>query len=442
MIPEIAVLDARYNIIRIPSELDVPLTARVRRVLDTPEFQRLKHISQLGLVAQVYPGALHSRFEHSLGVYRLAVLLIKRMLYDKRFAEAISPADAEVFILSALLHDLGHYPFCHPVEDMFLPEVTSHEKGMIRYLRNESSEIFSCIKEDWSCTPEDVYMILCKDTSSLSRRLLSSMLSGPVDIDKMDYLYRDSLHAGVPYGRNFDQERLLGSLCLNAAGDGLAISSKGKTAAEMMVFARYVMFSEVYWHHAVRSATAMFQRLYYESRREMTSEERRDFHQKYMEVTDVEAIHMLREMRGRSDCPLWGGLFGKRRALYKQVAQYSVFEYPEVYRRFARLPYAELVEKAVCFAEKLSVRTGMVISPDDVILDAPPVEREVEFIVDVYSAKTGKYYPLGEVSPVIRALAQEQFDDVVKRVRLFLHPKWARVLSEVGMDLENLLMEL
>ena len=89
------------------------------------------------------------------------------------------------------------------------------------------------------------------------------MLSGPIDVDKMDYLMRDSLHAGVPYGRNFDQQRLIGSLCVNEAGDGLAITEKGRTAAEMMVFARYVMFSEVYWHHAVRCATAMLQRAFY-----------------------------------------------------------------------------------------------------------------------------------------------------------------------------------
>ena len=88
------------------------------------------------------------------------------------------------------------------------------------------------------------------------------LLSGPIDVDKMDYLMRDSLHAGVPYGRNFDQSRLINSLCLNEMGDGLAITDKGKTAAEMMVFARYVMFSEVYWHHAVRSATAMLQRAF------------------------------------------------------------------------------------------------------------------------------------------------------------------------------------
>ena len=89
------------------------------------------------------------------------------------------------------------------------------------------------------------------------------MLSGPIDIDKMDYLGRDSLHAGVPYGRHFDQGRLIGSLCLNAPAMGWRLRDKGKTAAEMMVFGRYVMFSEVYWHHGVRSATAMLQRAFY-----------------------------------------------------------------------------------------------------------------------------------------------------------------------------------
>ena len=79
----------------------------------------------------------------------------------------------------------------------------------------------------------------------------------------MDYLRRDSLHAGVPYGQNFDRARLIGSLCLNESGDALAITDKGRTAAELMVFARYVMFSEVYWHHTVRAATAMLQRAFY-----------------------------------------------------------------------------------------------------------------------------------------------------------------------------------
>ncbi len=90
---------------------------------------------------------------------------------------------------------------------------------------------------------------------------MRGLLSGPIDIDKLDYLQRDSLHAGVPYGRNFDQRRLLSSMCVGPTGRDIGITVKGKTAAEMMVFSRYVMFSEVYWHHAVRSGTAMLQRL-------------------------------------------------------------------------------------------------------------------------------------------------------------------------------------
>src|SRR5438046_7684181 len=116
---------------------------------------------------------------------------------------------------------------------------------------------------DWNRQPRDATALLSEKPRDTRQRILKSMLNGPIDIDKMDYLVRDSLHAGVPYGRNFDQQRLIGSFCLNKAGDGLAINHKGRTAAEMMVFSRYVMFSEVYWHHAVRAGTAMLQRAFF-----------------------------------------------------------------------------------------------------------------------------------------------------------------------------------
>ena len=119
------------------------------------------------------------------------------------------------------------------------------------------------LRHDWNINPRDVVALLSEKPRDDAGKILASMISGPIDIDKMDYLYRDSLHAGVPYGRHFDQQRLLGSLCLNQAGNGLAITDKAKTAAELMVFARYVMFSEVYWHHGVRAATAMLQRAFY-----------------------------------------------------------------------------------------------------------------------------------------------------------------------------------
>ena len=160
------------------------------------------------------------------------------------------------------------------------------------------------------------------------------MLSGPIDVDKIDYLMRDSLHAGVPYGQHFDRRRLISSLCLNEAGDGLAITDKGKTAAEMMVFARYVMFSEVYWHHAVRSATAMFQRAVFLLHDEL------DLERELVPLTRT--ANDRRTLRPLPETPGWR--LARRdlrptRQLYKRLAQYSYFEEPEMYRRLARRPY-------------------------------------------------------------------------------------------------------
>src|SRR6185295_9118658 len=103
-LPELRALDSRKHLVRIPHELDVPLTDRVRQLIDTPEMRRLARISQLGLVSLVYPGACHSRLEHSLGVYRNALVYLKQVASDERFAAVIRPEDGETFLVAALLH--------------------------------------------------------------------------------------------------------------------------------------------------------------------------------------------------------------------------------------------------------------------------------------------------------------------------------------------------
>lgn len=419
-IPEIAGLDARRGMVRIPPELDVPLTDRVRRLIDTGEFRRLARISQLGLVALVYPAAHHTRFEHALGVYRLALMYLKQLARDERFVAAISPADAELFIVAALLHDLGHWPFCHPIEDIRLPGVPHHELFASRFLLE--GELADALAADWQIDARDVVALLSDELPEAKGRILSSMLSGPIDVDKMDYLMRDSLHAGVPYGRNFDQGRLIGSLCLNEAGDALALSEKGKTASEMLVFARYVMFSEVYWHHGVRSATAMLQRAFYLLYESLDLD--RLFRQ-----TEARVIDELTAAAGQGPArELLDGLFGSRRLLYKRVAHYSFFEQRQLYERLARRPYPWLTRCAEAFAETASVALGRIVAPHEILFDAPPMMREVEFDIDVHFVKERRYRPLGEVSPVVRALAERQFDDYVKRVRIFGHPRIAAEL--------------
>ncbi|MEX0867738.1 MAG: HD domain-containing protein [Pirellulales bacterium] len=431
-LPEIAALTTGAGVIRIPPGLDVPVTGRVRSLIDTAEFRRLAHISQLGLVSLVYPAANHTRFEHALGVYRLALLVLQRLAHDDRFSETIGPQDAEHLLVAALLHDLGHWPFCHPIEDIQLPGVPRHEMYANSFLLE--GEIADVLRDEWRIQPRDVVTLLSEKPRDPAARILQSVLSGPIDIDKMDYLDRDSLHAGVPYGRHFDQNRLINSLCLNAAGDGLAITEKGKTAAEMMVFARYVMFSEVYWHHTVRSATAMLQRAFYDlyGSLELESLFRQTERQMIAEMEQA-AVNTGAE-------ELLAGLFGPTRRLYKRLIQYSFLEQREIYERLARRPYPWLVACAELFAQRLSTRLGRVVAPHEILFDAPPMEREVEFKVDVYYLKERRYRPLEEVSPVVRTLAREQFDDYVKRVRVFVHPRLHAELAERA-DLTALLID-
>ncbi len=431
-IPELRALDHRQQLIRIPYEMDVPLTPRVKQLIDTAEFRRLSRISQLGLVSLVYPAALHTRFEHSLGVYRNALIYLKQLSADERFSAAIQPENAEVFIVAALLHDLGHWPFCHPIEDIRLPGVPSHELFANSFLLE--GEIADLLRDDWNIQPREVTQLLSGKPVDRRQKILASLISGPIDIDKMDYLSRDSLHAGVPYGRHFDQQRLVGSLCLNEAGDGLAISEKGRTAAEMMVFARYVMFSEVYWHHAVRSATAMLQRAFYllHGQLELDPLFRLSEHGMIQALLDASV--------GAPAGEILAGLFGPTRALYKRVAEFSFFQNQAIYQRIARRPYPWLA----AFSEELAITAsralGRRIAPHQILVDAPPTKREVEFRVEIHFPKEKVYRPLPEVSPVVHTLATKQFDDFVKRVRVFAPAEIASSLRN-GPDVTEILTE-
>jgi len=420
-IPEIAALDGRRSLIRIPAEIDVPLTDRTRRIIDTADFRRLTEVSQLGLVSLVYPAANHTRFEHALGVYRLALLYLRQMAGDRRFAEIVTVGDAETFIAAALLHDLGHWPFCHAIEDMNLPVVPPHERFANSFLLE--GEIATALREDWKIEPSSVVALLSEKPPERAPRILQSMLSGPIDIDKMDYLQRDSLHAGVPYGRHFDQARLLGSLCLNRKGDGLAITNKGKTAAELMVFARYVMFSEVYWHHAVRSATAMLQRAFF------TLIDRLDLDTLFRQTEREMIGTLLRTPDAEPANELLDGLFGPVRRLYKRVAQFSFVEDPEIYPLLRGRPFPWLVRCAENYARLASVALGETIESHEILFDAPPAAKEVQFDLEVHQPKANTYRTLGEVSPVVLTLANEQFDDYVKRVRIYAHPRIAPALQ-------------
>ena len=421
-IAELSRLETGQGLVRIPDQQDVPFTPRVRALVDTAEFRRLAQISQLGLVSRIYPGAMHTRFEHALGVFHNALRYLAQLARDRRFQQIVDRHTAEVLLCSALLHDLGHWPFAHPIEDMGLAALPSHEQHAAEFL-SPKRELAQILKSEWQVEPAEVLDVLSARTDSPRLRLIRSILSGPIDIDKMDYLERDSLHCGVPYGRNYDKARLIQSLVLNAAGDGLALSYKGKTAAELMVFARYVMFGEVYWHHAVRAATCMFARGFYEVRERLDPGA-------LLQGTEAEVIATLRQVaRGTDAEPLLEGIFGPRRMIYKRVLEATPHQQAPIYERLSRRPFEFLVRCSASLAEELSPLVGRRLQSCEILIDAPPRHREVEFKVDIYFPKERAYRPLQEVSPVVRALAGTQFDDYVKRVRLFAPPEVTQAIA-------------
>jgi len=142
-------------------------------------------------------------------------------------------------------------------------------------------------------------------------------------------------------------------------------------------------------------------------------------------MTEHEMIEEMRHAAGGGSPAgeLLEGLFGPARRLYKRLAQYSFIEHGDLYRRLARRPYPWLAACAERLAAILSEATGRFAAPHEILIDAPPTALEVQFDVEIHFPKENRYRPLGEVSPVIRALATEQFDDYVKRVRIFAHPR-------------------
>jgi HD superfamily phosphohydrolase len=241
-----------------------------REIINHPAFQRLRRIRQLAWTDHVYPGAMHTRFEHSLGVMHVATKMYEAIV--ERSAALLKSIytynddglrrDKVLVRLAALLHDVGHCPFSHAGEDLF----PLRKRGRKRYVHEEYSaaiirhELKVAIENHPLCEnlgiKADEVAALIEGSSTSQRRLFwREIITGQMDADRMDYLLRDSLHAGVNYGR-YDSGRLLNTVEAveswqndNAPlGLRIGVSEGGSHAAEALVLARYFMFTQVYFH--------------------------------------------------------------------------------------------------------------------------------------------------------------------------------------------------
>jgi HD superfamily phosphohydrolase len=262
--------------IRDPIHVFIRLDTEERMVLDSHPFQRLRQIHQLAMTYLVYPGATHRRFEHSLGVMELSSRVFDAItaepIHDQ--VRSIIPSGdpkrywRRVLRMAALCHDLGHLPFSHAAEKELLPEGWDHERITAEIIKSDE------MREIWEkeltipLKTEDIIKVALGPEKAKKlglefsdwETILSEIITGDTfGVDRIDYLLRDSLHAGVAYGK-FDHYRLIDTLCILPKSEGeegsteptLGLTSGGIQSAEALLWARYFMYSQVYFHHVRR----------------------------------------------------------------------------------------------------------------------------------------------------------------------------------------------
>jgi uncharacterized protein len=246
--PERIYRDSVHNIIRIRTD-----TAEGRllvALIDTEEFQRLRRIRQLGLAHFAYQAAEHSRFTHSLGAFHLATRVLARLRADHPIAEA----DQTAVRVAALLHDIGHGPFSHVVESIFK---FHHEEFSIEAVLSSETETGQLLRDYSPELAENVASIIRGDFKPTA---LAQLVSSQLDVDRMDYLLRDSLMTGAKYGV-YDLEWIIKSIEIDAKADRVYVSARGLSAVEDYLQARYYMFRQVYFHRTLRAAEAILRSL-------------------------------------------------------------------------------------------------------------------------------------------------------------------------------------
>jgi HD superfamily phosphohydrolase len=242
----------------------IPLGPREERLISSSEFLRLQEVKQLGFVYRIWPGATHTRYEHSLGSYHLMVRALRSLLLhgNNGGLDGVPVSSVQALVVAALLHDIGHYPFSHTIEELGSP-ILPHEQVGRSII--EKSEIATILERDYHLSPERVADFI--DPPRTRERnpgdvLLGQLLSGALDVDKLDYLPRDARACNVPYG-GVDVARLLGALRVHPDVHGqrhIVVTQKGISPLHSLLHARQEMFDNIYWHHTGRALQTMLVR--------------------------------------------------------------------------------------------------------------------------------------------------------------------------------------
>ena len=446
--------------IRLTGMSSLAVRKKFLPLIKSPEFQRLRYIYQLGLSHLVYPSATHTRFSHSLGTYSLAVQYANHLSSNYFFRFRYSKEEITLLQIYALIHDIGHYPFAHYLEELVVSDDLSinlhHEyytklittgqllsystrsAGVVNKRAKRHGPIVSNILKDITgLTGDKILKIYKEDT------LLTSIIDGPIDCDKLDYLIRDGLAAGVPYASSIDIERFLSSLTCtrtNSPEPVIGITSKGVAAVETILMARYQLFSEVYWHKTCRAIAVMIKHAMWMVLQKEDLITQDQFNYAVMHYGDYDFLNWLTKKlsfnRLASHKLIKNALIGNKRNLYKRIITYSSIW---VGRAASRSAFNFLTKKCYNYSKACEVKNNIVkilnengkskkgwkdIAEHDLLLDMPPANKDIQDGIEVSyledSLEKGDY-GFEEVSSILQTMSTHYLQRT-KKIRLYVHP--------------------
>ena len=347
---------------------NLPLDPFEIEVLDYPQLQRLRRVKQLGFISLIYPGANHSRFEHSIGTMHLASKLADQL--------ELSKDDKDLVRIAGLLHDAGHGPFSHVSEAVL---GVNHEE--ITAFVIEKTSIHDKLSEKFD-TKEIIDIINGEGK-------LGPIISGDLDMDRMDYLIRDSHYTGVAYGV-IDTERIISNLKLERE---LILDIKGVQAAESALTARYLMYPSVYQHHTTRIINAMFRRCL----RDLINQDNLDPKDMY-KYDDADMISICRHSEGLSR-EMMEKIDNRNLLKRAKVLPVNLFEEPEKIFK---------IEKEDILKAEEEISEDFNLNRDYTILNIAEYPRfeEMKTLVEFGD----KLYHLSEISSIVDALNNARFN--------------------------------
>jgi HD superfamily phosphohydrolase len=366
------------------------------RLLDSPVLQRLRYVKQLGFSYLVYPGANHTRFEHSLGTMFLAGVASRRF--------QLPEDEHRLVVAAALLHDIGHGPFSHASEPLMEQYLHRTHDEIDPVVEEYASELLSAAGVD----PKELCAVV------KGKHPLSSIIHGDFDVDRMDYLLRDAYYTGAPYG-TVDAQRLIRHLIRYP--DGTVLDENGVNAAESLLIARTLMRPTVYYHHVSRIGESMFQLAALEHFAGLDDDSVRQF----LRMDDAGCTHALRTSPSTVARELTLRLYERRlykRAVYAGSDQVNTVVYQD----------GLSLEQSREFAARIAGQAG--VRPEEVLVDIPPIPREMSLGVRVQSRNAVTNFE--ELSPRIRTLNMTRREQW--RLAVYTLPEYRETVTDAACE--------